>query len=64
MESRFDRQEQLEKEENDKNRDSKRYEETADNQEEGDFVYKKQLRYHDAREQVISRKFTPDQCRI
>ena len=56
MENRFDRQEQIENEENIRSRDSARHEEINDNQEEEDYVYKKQLRQHDAREQIISRK--------
>ena len=49
----------IENEESNRNRDSTRVEQEIDHNthEPEDYVYKKQLRYHDAREQAISRKF-------
>ena len=48
----------IENEESNRNRDSTRVEQEIDQNthEPEDYVYKKQLRYHDAREQDISRK--------
>ena len=48
----------IENEESNRNRDSTRVEQEIDQNthEPEDYVYKKQLRYHDAREQAISRK--------
>ena len=50
----------IENEESNRNRDSTRVEQEIDQNthEPEDYVYKKQLRYHDAREQDISRKFS------
>lgn len=58
LENRFDRQEMIENEESNRNRDSTRIEQDIDKNtdEPEDYVYKKQLRYHDAKEQAISRK--------
>ena len=49
----------IENEESNRNRDSTRVEQEIDQNthEPEDYVYKKQLRYHDATEQAISRKF-------
>ena len=58
MERRFDKQEELENEEAYRSREASRREDIHDHQrDDDDYVYKKQLRYHDAREQVISRKY-------
>ena len=48
----------IENEESNRNRDSTKIEQDIDKNthEPEDYVYKKQLRYHDAREQDISRK--------
>ena len=58
IENRFDRQERIENEEDKRNsREGTRVEETEGRNSPDEYVYKKQLRYHDAREQVISRKY-------
>ena len=58
IENRFDRQERIENEEDKRNsREGTRVEETDGRNSSDEYVYKKQLRYHDAREQVISRKY-------
>ena len=58
MERRFDKQEELENEEANRSREASRREDINDHhRDDDDYVYKKQLRYHDAREQVISGEY-------
>ena len=57
MESRFARQEIIEREDANHNTSPVRPEQRNSDQEDAKMIYKKQLRYHDADEQVISRKW-------
>jgi len=61
IENRFDRQERIENEEDKRSRNSRegsRADDMDGRNSPDDYVYKKQLRYHDAREQVISQEWS------